>query len=315
MDEQKISSDFPFALQRIKIYDTEMAYVDTGPTDPVQHQLQSPAMLFLHGNPTSSYVWRNIIPHVSSHTRCIAPDLIGMGQSDKPSHLSYRFVEHVLYLDEFIAEVIFPANQKIILVVEGWGSALGFHWARRHPHHVAGLAFLEFIPPIPKWDILEKGGQSSLFQAFRGPSGRQIIIEENFFVEKFLPASVVRALTEKEMDYYRAPYLNPENREAVYRLPNEAPIEGQPSEVYAIVEKYHTWLLENDIPKLFFWANPGSIISEELAGFYLKALHNTKNVHVGPGKHFLQEDNPHLIGKELAKWMEQTIEAKGETKV
>ena len=313
MDDQKISSDFLFTLQRVKIYDVEMAYIDAGPTDPVQPQ--SPAMLFLHGNPTSSYVWRNIIPHVSSHTRCIAPDLVGMGQSDKPSHLSYRFVEHAFYLDEFIASVILPANQKIVLVVEGWGSALGFHWARRHAHLVAGLAFLEFIPPIPKWDMLDKGGAASLFKAFRGPSGRKLIIEENFFVERFLPESVVRALTEKEMDYYRAPYLDPDDREAVYRWPNEVPIEGQPSEVYAIAVKYHTWLLENDVPKLFFWANPGSIISEELAGFYLKALRNTENVHIGPGKHFLQEDNPHLIGRELASWLEHTIEGKGETKV
>ena len=305
MDNQNISPDFPFTLQRIKIYDAEMAYIDTGPTYPVQHQHQSPVMLFLHGNPTSSYVWRNIIPHVSPHTRCIAPDLIGMGQSDKPSHLSYRFVEHILYLDEFIAAVIQPATQNLILVLEGWGSSLGFHWARRHAHHVAGLAFLEFIPPIPKWDMLDRGGgASSLFQAFRGLSGRQLIIEENFFVEKFLPGSVVRALTEEEMDYYRAPYLDPGDREAVYRWPNEAPIEGQPAEVYAVVEKYHAWLLENELPKLFFWADPGAIISEELAGFYIRSLRNAKDVHVGSGKHFLQEDNPHLIGKELAKWVE-----------
>ena len=263
MEEQEISSDFPFALQRVKIYDAEIAYVDTGPTNPVHQQQESPAMLFLHGNPTASYVWHNIIPHVSSHTRCVAPDLIGMGQSDKPSHLSYRLVEHVLYLDEFIAEVILSANQKIILVVEGWGSSLGFHWARRHVRHVAGLAFLEFIPPIPKWDMLDRGGAPSLFKTFRGPSGRKLIIEENFFVENFLPGSVVRALTEKEMAYYRAPYLKSEDREAIYRWPNEAPIEGQPSEVYAIVEKYHTWLLENDVPKLFFWASPGAILSEE----------------------------------------------------
>lgn len=134
-------------------------------------------------------------------------------------------------------------------------------------------------------------------------------------MEKFLPGSVVRTLTDKEMNYYRAPYLKADDREAIYRWPNEAPIEGQPSEVYAIVEKYHTWLLENDIPKLFFWANPGAIISEELAGFYLKTLHNTKNVHIGSGKHFLQEDNPHLIGKELAYWFEHSLEGNEETRV
>ena len=313
MDDQKISSDFPFTLQRVRIYDLEMAYMDTGAPNPAQHEDPSPPMLFLHGNPTSSYVWRNIIPHVSSHTRCIAPDLVGMGHSDKPSYLSYRVVEQILYLDEFIAEVIQPAtaNQKIILVLEGWGSALGFHWARRHPHLVAGLAFFEFVPPIPTWDLLGKGGPASLFKAFRGPEGRKIIIEENFFLEKFLPGSVVRALTDAEMDYYRAPYLNPDNREAVYRFPNEAPVEGEPADVYAIVEKYHTWLLENELPKLFFWASPGSIINEELAGVYVKALRNVKTVHVGPGKHFLQEDHPHLIGRELASWAQDDVEGKG----
>ena len=142
-----------------------------------------------------------------------------------------------------------------------------------------------------------------------------MIIEENFFLEKFLPGSVVRALTEQEMDYYRAPYLNPNNREAVYRFPNEAPIEGEPADVYAIVEKYHRWLLENELPKLFFWASPGSIISEDLAGFYQKALRNVKSLLVGAGKHFLQEDNPHLIGRELASWAEHDVEGNGEMKV
>ncbi len=261
----EISSDFPFILHRVKVLDAEMAYVDTAPTNHYKQQ-QQPVMLFLHGNPTSSYLWRNVIPHVSSQTRCIAPDLIGMGASDKLPHLSYRFIEHALYLDEFIADVI-PKNQTVVLVLHDWGSGLGFHWARRNAHRVAGLAFMEFVPPMPTWEIFDKGGMTSTFQAFRGPPevGRKLLIEENVFIEKFLPGGVVRALSEKDMEHYRAPYLEPVDREPVYRWLNEVPIEG---------------------------------------------------VHIGPGKHYLQEDNPHLIGKELAKWMDQVVAAKGgESKV
>ena len=305
MVEKEISPNFPFTLHRVKIFDAEMAYVDTGPTQSSQQQ---PVVLFLHGNPTSSYLWRNIIPYVSNQTRCIAPDLIGMGASDKLPHLTYRFIEHALYLDEFCAAVI-PRNQPVVLVLHDWGSALGFHWARRNAHRVAGLAFMEFVPPMPTWEILEKGGGASMFQAFRGPPevGRKLIIEENIFVEQVLPGGVARGLTEKEMEHYRAPFLEPSSREPVYRWPNEVPIEGKPAEVYAVVEKYHAWLLENEVPKLFFWATPGVIIREELAGWYGKMLKNTRSVGIGPGRHYLQEDNPHLIGTELAKWMEKVV--------
>lgn len=303
MGEKEISPDFPFKLQRVKILDAEMAYVDTAPTQNHQQQ-QQPVLLFLHGNPTSSYLWRNIIPHVSDRSRCLAPDLIGMGASDKLPHLTYRFLEHALYLDEFCAAVI-PREQRVILVVHDWGSALGFHWARRNEHRVAGLAFMEFVPPMPSWEILEKGGGASMFQAFRGPPevGRKLIIEENMFVEKVLPGGVVRGLTEQEMDHYRAPFLDPACREPLYRWPNEVPIEGKPADVYAIVEKYHAWLLGNEIPKLFFYATPGVIIGEELAGWYRKMLKETVSVDIGPGRHYLQEDNPHVIGTELARWI------------
>ena len=310
MTEQEISPDFPFTLQRVQVYDTEMAYIDTAPIQAFQ---EKPVMLFLHGNPTSSYLWRNIIPHVSNQTRCLAPDLIGMGASGKLPHLAYRFLEHALYLDEFCATVI-PREQKIVLIVHDWGSALGLHWARRNAHRVAGLALMEFVPPMPTWEPMEKAGAATSFQAFRGPPevGRKLIIEENMFVEKVLPGSVVRGLTEKEMEHYRAPYLIPSSREPLYRWPNEIPIEGHPAEVYALAEKYHAWLLENEVPKLFFWASPGVIIGEELAGWYRMTLKNTTSVGIGSGRHYLQEDNPHLIGAELAKWMEQVVSRQDE---
>ena len=313
MVEKEISPDFPFTLQRVRILDAEMAYIDTAPT---QNSQQQPVMLFLHGNPTSSYLWRNIIPHVSGRTRCVAPDLIGMGASDKLPHLAYRFIDHALYLDEFIAAVI-PRLQTVILVGHDWGSGLGFHWARRNAHRVAGLAFMEFVHPMT-WELFETGGGANMFRTFRGPPevGRKLIIEENFFVEKFLPGGVVRGLTEKEMEHYRAPYLEPSSREPLYRWPNEAPIEGVPADVSAIVEKYHVWLLESEVPKLLFSATPGVIIGEELADWYRKTLKNTRSVGIGPGRHWIQEDNPHLIGSELAKWMEQVVLAgDGERKV
>ena len=164
---------------------------------------------------------------------------------------------------------------------------------------------MEFVPPTPTWEILEKGGGASVFQAFRGSPevGRELIIEKNMFVEKVLPGGVARGLTVKEMDNYRAPFLDPSSREPLYRWRNEVPIEGKSAGVYAVVELYHTWLLENEIPKLFLWATPGVIIGEELAGWYRKTLKNTTSVGIGRGRHYLLEDNPHVIGTELAKWV------------
>ena len=300
MSSKDISPDFPFILHHAKTYDADIAYVDT---EPEYSSENKPAVLFLHGNPTSSYLWRNIIPYVSSKARCIAPDLIGMGASSKLSHLQYRFIEHALYLDEFIAAVI-PSTQPIILVVHDWGSALGFHWARRNAKRVAGLAFMEFVRPFT-WESLGDG--ANIFRQFRAEEGRKLVIEENFFVEKFLPSGVVRGLTEKEMEHYRAPYLKPASREPLYRWPNEVPIEGEPANVAIVVEAYSKWLLECKVPKLMFHATPGAIILEDLAGWYKDRLLNVTAVNIGPGRHWIQEDNPHLIGDELAKWMEKSV--------
>ena len=189
-----------------------------------------------------------------------------MGTSDKLPHLAYRFIEHALYLDEFCAAVI-PRDQKVILVLHDWGSALGFHWARHNSHRILGLVFMEFIPPMSAWENLEKGSVASGFQAFRGPPevGRKLIIENNVFVESVLPGGVVRGLTEKEMEQYRALFLEPSSREPLYRWTNEVLIQGIPADVYAIAEAYHAWLLESEVPNLFFWATPGVVIGEELA--------------------------------------------------
>ena len=313
MTDQDISPDFPFTLERVKVYDAEMAYIDTAPNQQPSSTTKDPVMLFLHGNPTSSYLWRNIIPHIPRQIRCLTPDLIGMGESTKLPHLSYRFIEHALYLDEFIATTI-PATQPVVLVLHDWGSGLGFHWARRNAHRVAGLAFMEFVAPMT-WDGLGGADGEALLRAFRGPPeiGRKLIIEENFFIEKFLQIGVARGLTEAEMTHYRRPYLEEEpvsasnsssSREPLYRWPNEAPIDGQPKDVSAIVEAYHAWLLDSEVPKLLFHARPGAAIREKQVRKYRALLKNARIVDVGPGVHWIQEDNPHLIGRELAGWME-----------
>ena len=334
-NQEAISSEFPFTLSRVKVYDAEMAYIDTAPKAPPTTS-KNPVMLFLHGNPTSYYLSRNKIPYIPSHqTRCLAPDLIGMGASSKLPHSTYHFLDHALYLDEFIALTI-PPTQPVILVLHDWGSGLGFHWARRNAHRVAGLAFMEFVAPMT-WEGIEGVEGESLLRVIRGPeeAARKLIIEENFFVEKFLPAGVARGLTEAEMTHYRRPYLlegqqqqqqqpassdgsntttttsssgrSSSIREPLYRWPNEVPISGKPEHIAAIVSAYHTWLLDSELPKLLFHATPGAAIRETQVRKYRAVLKNARIVDVGAGIHWIQEDNPHLIGRELAEWMERVI--------
>lgn len=308
MNDQTIFSDFPFKLHRTQCLDAQIAYIDTASDASADASTNTPVMLFLHDNPTSTYLWRNIIPYASGKIRCIAPDLIGMGASDKLPHLSYRFIDHALYLDEFIAAVI-PRRQPVILVVQGWGSALGLHWARRNAHRVAGLVLMEFIPPLT-WQQLEPDGKPHPFRMFRDPEiGRKMIIEDNFFIEKFLPGGVVRDLTEEEMDHYRAPFLEPTSREPLYCWPQEAAIGGLPADMAAIINAYHDWLVESDVPKLFFCGSPGAIIKAESAQYYRETLKNMKSVHAGPGRHWLVEDNPHLIGSETSKWLDEVVKS------
>ena len=297
--ETDISAEFPYKLRHVKVLDAEMAYVDTGPMDST-----ATTTIFLHGNPTSSYIWRNIMPHVSSKARCIAPDLVGMGHSTKLD-IEYRFVEHVRSLDAFISLIV-PAG-KVVLVIQDWGSALGFHWAFRHQDRVAGIAFMEFMRTFPTWDDAAQGKAKETFRAFRNPQqGRKLIIEQNSFIDVMLARAMVRQLTPEEHKYYADPYINLPSREPLYRWPNEIPIEGEPEDVWKIVSKYQDWLLESNVAKLFFWASPGRLVSVEKAKWYLDTLKNVKGVYLGQGVHFLQEDHPHRIGSEIAEWMEQS---------
>lgn len=287
---REISSAFPFTSRFVEVNGSKMHYIDEGEGDPI---------LFLHGNPTSSYLWRNIIPHVTGVARAIAPDLIGMGRSDKPG-IEYRFLEHSSYLDGFIESL---GLENVTLVIHDWGSALGFHYARRHEDNVKAIAFMEAIlAPVPRWDDFPPDFQQ-LFKMFRTPEvGWDMIVNQNFFVEKILPGAVVRALSEEEMNRYREPFLEVDSRKPLWRWPNEIPIEGEPPEVVEAVSRYNLWLQETALPKLMFYATPGALMTAPVVGWASQAFKNLTAIDIGEGIHFVQEDAPQLIGQGLASW-------------
>lgn len=289
----EISSDFPFASHFIEVNGSEMHYIDEGEGDPI---------LFLHGNPTSCYLWRNIIPHVSGVARAIAPDLIGMGKSAKPA-IDYRFLEHSEFVEGFVEAL---GLENLTLVVHDWGSALGFHYARRHEDNVKAIAFMEAIlAPVPSWESFPEDFQK-IFRLFRTPEvGWDMIVKQNFFVEKILPGSVVRPLTEAEMNRYREPFAEVDSRKPLWRWPNEIPIEGEPHEVVEAVAAYNLWLQETALPKLMFHATPGALMTAPVVDWASKALKNLTAVDIGPGIHFVQEDAPLSIGEALANWYRQ----------
>ena len=287
---QEISPDFPFPSHYIEVQGAKLHYVDEGKGDPI---------LFLHGNPTSSYLWRNIIPHLTSSGRCIALDLIGMGKSGKPD-IEYRFFDHVKYVEGFIEAM---GLQNITLVLHDWGSALGFHYTSRHEVNVKGIAFMEAVlMPVPSWEVLPEDSRT-LFQAFRTPEvGWDLIVNQNVFVEQVIPNLIVRKLTEAEMNHYREPFKDPASRKPVWRWPNEIPIAGEPADVVEVVETYNQWLKITELPKLLLYATPGAIITAPLVEWCKQNLKNLTTGDIGPGIHYLQEDNPHRIGLELANW-------------
>lgn len=294
MSKPDISSDFPYESRYIDVHGSKMHYIDEGSGDPI---------LFLHGNPTSSYLWRNVIPHLTSLGQCIAPDLIGMGRSDKPQ-IDYRFVDHVKYIDGFIETM---GLQNLTLVVHDWGSALGFHYAMRHENNIKGMTFMEAIlMPWPSWDMLfpHLPEVKQVFQGFRSPEvGWDMIVNKNMFIEQILPkGGVVRTLTEEEMCHYREPFGDPPSRKPIWRWPNEIPIEGKPADVTEMVYTYNRWLQQSELPKLLFYATPGALVPTPMVEWCQQSLKNLKTIHIGPGSHYLQEDNPHLIGSELATW-------------
>ncbi|WP_343712766.1 haloalkane dehalogenase [Inquilinus sp.] len=281
-------------LPKLPVLDSEMAYREAP-------RAGAPVALFLHGNPTSSYIWRHIIPHVAGVAHCIAPDLIGFGQSGKPD-IAYRFEDQVRYLDAFIEQA---GIGSAYLVAQDWGTALAFHLAARRPGFVRGLAFMEFIRPIPSWEDFVRGVPArEIFRRFRTPGeGESLILENNAFVERILPGSIMRKLSEEEMAVYRAPFPTPQSRRPTWRFPNELPIAGEPADVVATIEAAHGALAASAYPKLLFSADPGALIPPELAEELAGRLHDCRHVRLGPGLHYLQEDHPETIGRSVAAFI------------
>ena len=292
MSDSSISPKDPNLRKRANVLGTEMAYVDIGAGDP---------MVFLHGNPTSSYLWRNVIPHLTDLGRCLAPDLIGMGDSGKsqsPESERYRFIDHAQYLDAWFDAL--DLNHRVTLVLHDWGSALGSHWAHRHPDAVKGIAYMEAIVRPLKWEDWNPQS-ANLFRALRSPAVDEMILQKNIFVERILPGSVTRRLSDEEMNAYRRPFLEPgESRRPTLTWPRQIPFDGEPQDVAKIVRDYSTWLSTSKVPKLFVNADPGAILIGAQREFCRK-WPNQREVTV-KGVHFIQEDSPHEIGAALAGW-------------
>ena len=283
----------PIDKKFARVLDHSMAYVEAGEGDPI---------VLLHGNPTSSYLWRGIIPHLAGLGRCIAPDLIGMGDSDKLADSGaqrYRFVEHRQYVDAFLDAL--GVNGNVTFVVHDWGSALGFDWANRNRQAVKGLAYMEAIVQPLTWQQWPEAALK-VFQGFRSDSGESMVLTHNVFVERVLPGSIRRKLSEEEMAEYRRPFLEPgEGRRPTLTWPREIPIEGEPADVTDIVAGYAEWLRQSPVPKLFVNADPGAILVGQQREF-CRSWPNQAEVTV-PGIHFVQEDAPDEIGQAIAGWL------------
>ena len=278
----------------IEINGKRMAYVEMGDGDPI---------VFQHGNPTSSYLWRNIMPALADRGRCIAVDLIGMGDSDKldnPGPESYRYVEHRDYL--YAAWEQLGITDNVTLVIHDWGSALGFDWASQHPDRVRGICYMEGIPCPISWDDWPDDAKQ-VFQGFRSEAGETMVLEKNVFVERVLPGSVLRGLTDEEMAVYRRPFENPgEVRRPTLTWPRQIPFDGEPADVSEIAARYAAWLSETDVPKLFINAEPGAILIGKAREF-ARSLKNQTEVTV-KGSHFIQEDSPQEIAAALVDWLD-----------
>ena len=281
----------------IEVDGRKMAYVEVGEGRPI---------VFLHGNPTSSYLWRDVMPEVAGWGRCIAPDLIGMGDSDKLPDAdagTYTFATHRHYLDGFMEAM--GLERDVILVLHDWGSALGFDWANRNRAAVTGIAYMEgIVQPLAAWSDFNPDA-TPLFQALRSNAGEGLIIDKNVFIERILPGSVLRKLTDEEMEEYRRPFGEPAHRYPMLTWPRSIPIEGDPADVVRIVQDYADWLVTSDLPKLFVDAEPGAILIGAQRAFCL-SWRNQRVVQV-KGSHFIQEDSGPEIGRAIAQWISEAL--------
>ena len=286
----------PAEKRFVQVHGHRMAYVERGQGAPV---------VFLHGNPTSSYLWRDVISPVVPIARCIAPDLVGMGDSDKLADSGphrYRFDEHRRFLDGFLEAVV--GDEPVVLVVHDWGSGLGFDWARRHPAQVRGIAYMEAIFPM-HWSEWSESGRG-LFQALRSEAGEELILERNVFVEQVLPGSILRDLSQEELEEYRRPFADPgEGRRPTLSWPRELPIDGEPAGMWELAQQWTEFLQRSPVPKLFVNADPGAIVVQSRRDL-VRGFPNQEEVTVA-GRHFVQEDAPDEIGGAIADWLRRRV--------
>jgi len=278
----------------VEVLGKTMAYVEMGEGDPI---------IFQHGNPTSSYLWRDIMPHVQHLGRCIAIDLIGMGDSEKLENSGpdrYTFVEHYSYFEAALEAL--GVTDNVTLVIHDWGSALGFHWANQHRDAVKGICYMEaIVAPFENWDDFSKDARP-VFEGFRSPAGEEMVLEKNIFVERVLPGSILRDMSEEEMAVYRRPFAEAgEDRRPTLTWPRQIPIEGEPADVVEIAAGYAAWLGQSDLPKLFINAEPGAILTGRQRDM-CRSWPNQTEVTVA-GSHFIQEDSPDEIGQAIAAWL------------
>jgi haloalkane dehalogenase len=271
----------------------KIAYVDEGSGDPI---------VLLHGNPTSSFLWRNVVPELLGSGRVIVPDLIGQGDSEKlpASEGPERYTLEVAY--SYVAGLLdsIGANENVTLIIHDWGSAIGFLWAMRHATAVKGVAYMEGIVKPVAWTDWPEGAVG-IFKGFRSEKGEDLILNRNIFIESVLPSSIIRKLSETEMDAYRAPHMNPDDRQPLLNWPRQIPIDGEPEDIVDLVNKYGAFMAGSDIPKLFINANPGSILVGQQREF-CRSWPNQQEVTV-KGLHFIQEDSPVEIGQAVATWL------------
>jgi haloalkane dehalogenase len=279
----------------LRVLDSTMHYEESGGGDPI---------VLLHGNPTSSFLWRKVILGLAGEGRCLAPDLIGMGRSGKPD-IEYRFADHARYLDAWFDAL---GLDRVTLVGHDWGGALGFHWASRHPDRVRAIAFMETVVRPTSWSEFPEAARE-IFEGFRTPgTGEQLILDQNLFVEAVLPASMFHQLTADELDVYRSPYRDPKDRVPTLVWPRELPIDGQPADVVATVEAYDKWLASSaDVPKLLLTFEPGAIMSEPVVAWCKEHIAGLEVVPAGRGIHFVQEDEPEQIARIVGDWRRRVL--------
>lgn len=300
---ERISSDYPFAPHYVEVFGSRMHYVDEGQGEPV---------LFVHGNATWSYVWRNVIPHLKPYARCIAPDLIGFGLSDKPG-IEYRWAEQADYLEEFIRKL---GLKNITFVLNDFGISLAMRYAMHHEQNVRGMAFFEGM--FKTFASLEEAYTADfrpLFKQFRtggeGGEGYKLLVDQNLFIEQLLPRAAGRELSEEELRRYREPFTEVRSRIPIWQFARSVPIGGEPEDVWATITEAVAWFKATNLPKLLFYATPGGLVTAEFVKWCRRNLKNLAVVHVGPGVHYLTETSPQVIGRELVKWLSELSEPGG----